>query len=492
MKKIIHYIITALSFLNLIIFMSARPIWFFINQEAGGSSLVSYSIFGIIIVLFLLNILLLFKVKNFKFKHILLAIPTLIFMGLNVYLIYMMGSEKNTIVRNLLPMIPVFIIIILLAILVQKKYKLNIWVKAILALAVFFIVLFPQLNLQRIKITSGPNLTYVNDELVVIWTTNVKSTGFAEVQTKDGIKRYVSSENGIIDGNTMHFKVSIPDIEDGDIIRVAGKKIKAYYQNNVVYGKTVYSDELIYNDTRENSEVSFYVLSDIHERKDVYDKYLKNDDYDFVIFNGDLLSSVDDEKLIISEFLEPITDIEVPFYFSRGNHETRGADSRVLDDYLALEDNRYYYTFTYGSIYFIVLDSAEDKEDSHIEYAGLADFESYRNEETQWLESVVNGKEYEDYEYVIAVCHIPLTEDEKFPYKEEWMYLLSQMSADVLISGHTHKAEFIETERVPIIIGGGYTEANSGYEALKVSAGKQLIIDIITEDGTVRESYSID
>ena len=492
MKKIIHLILTILSFINICLFFSMKPIWFFVNQEIEGNTLWSKLIFGILIIIFVINLILLLKVKVFKLRHLLMSIPVIIFTGLNIYLIYMLGSEKNIIFRNLLPLLPSFVIIILLALLAQTKYKLNTLLNCVIVIAIGLVVFVPKLNLQPIKITSGPNFSYADDDLVVVWTTNVKGTGFVEVGTGDDLEVITSSENGIMDGNSTHFKVVVSDIKDGDTIRVGSKKIKAYYQNNVVYGNTAYSDYLKYDDTRNNDEISFYVLSDIHERKGIYSKFLSGDDYDFLVFNGDVLSSVDNQKLIVSQFLNPITkNIVKPFFFTRGNHETRGADARLLDDYLPI-GSRYYYTFTYGSVFFIVLDTGEDKEDNHIEYGGLADFEAYRQEETVWLKSVTESKEYEGYKYIIAISHIPLLQDEAFPYKEEWMNLLSQMQADVLLSGHTHKAEIIKTEVIPVVIGGGYVNANSGYEALKVSISDTLKIDIVTEEGKVRQSLELE
>lgn len=494
MKKIIHFLLTILSFINICLLYSLRPIWFFVNQEINGDPIWTRLIFLVLIVVFLTNLILLFKLKEFKFKHLLLGILSIVFLGLNIFLISQLGSEKHIVIRNVLQLIPVFVFTALLLLLVQTKYKLSALPKVIMALVMVAIFIAPQLDWQPIRITSGPNFTYVDDQLVVMWTTNVKSTGFVEVGEEGDFERVVTSEHGIIDGNTTQFKVVLPNIEDGDLIRVGSKKIKSYYQNNVVYGKTAYSEYIAYEDTRRKSEIGFYVLSDIHERKEIYGKYLDKEDYDFVIYNGDIISSIDSEELIVSEFFEPITtNTKVkPFYFTRGNHETRGADSRLLDEYLALKDNKYYYTFTYGPVFFIVLDSGEDKADDHIEYGGLADYESYRQEETDWLKSVVEAKDYADYEYIIAISHIPLLEDVEFPYKKEWMDLLSEMSADVLLSGHTHKAELIKTESVPIVIGGGYADSKGGYEGIKVSVdGEGLTIDIVTEDGDIRNTYMI-
>lgn len=491
MKKAIYYTTTVISFINVCLFYSVKPIWFHLNQMIDGNLIWTKLIFGLFIIIFLALLFGVIKSKEFKIKHIFVSIPILFFLGLNIYMTSISGYDKNMIIKNIFPLTLILTIVFFL-ITLQAKNKLNSFFIGLSTINTHMTTFIRQLNLQPAKITSGPNFSYVGNELVVTWTTNVKSTGFAEYGQVNNLKRAASSENGMFASDTTHFKVILTNIKDGDVLRVGSQKIKAHYQTKIVFGNTVYSDFINYEDTRDKPILSFYILSDTHGRKDIFDKYLNADDYDFVIFNGDMFSSIDTEKQIVSEFLTPITSNKVkPFYFARGNHETRGACSAMLDDYIALEGKRYYYTFTYGSTFFIVLDTGEDKGDGHVEYFGLADYAAYRKEQTAWLESVAAAKEYEDYEHIIAVSHIPLLKDEIFPYKGKWISLLNEISADVLLCGHTHKAEIVKTDNIPIVIGGGYDNSNRGYEAIKVTAGETILFEIITEDGDVIESYKI-
>ena len=76
---------------------------------------------------------------------------------------------------------------------------------------------------------------------------------------------------------------------------------------------------------------------------------------------------------------------EYPVVYVRGNHETRGEFAAHLRDYFPTDTNELYFTFRYGPVSAVVIDSGEDKADDHYEYSGLVDFESYRQQEFDWL-----------------------------------------------------------------------------------------------------------
>jgi predicted phosphodiesterase len=423
----------------------------------------------------------------------------------------MLGSEKHIVMRNIKQITPILLLSLLVVfiVIVYPKLKLsrNFKISSLITLISLTTLLFGISYDSNINITSGPYIQYIAEEtFAVMWTTNEKSTGFLEYgYDESSLEKMELSEHGLIQANTKVHKVIVSEMTEGMIFRVGSTDIKDYFQNNVVYGKTVYSDFVSYEDNKSKDNTSFYVLSDVHERNDIYDKYLSEGDYDFLFLNGDILSSIDSEDIIVDHMLKPISEYTSgfkPFYFTRGNHETRGEASRELSDYLALPDGRYYYTFTYGPIFAVVLDTGEDKLDNHEEYGGLADFEAYRAIETEWLEGVVASNAYQNSDYVIAFSHVPLNsydiESEETPlslYEEKWVELLSDMSVDLMVSGHTHASEFIEASDdipFPIMIGGGYVESNQGYEAIKITANEKLTVDVINEDGVVTNHYLID
>src|SRR5699024_8608909 len=101
------------------------------------------------------------------------------------------------------------------------------------------------------------------------------------------------------------------------------------------------------------------------------------------------------EAQIVQHLIEPCTAIfasEIPFIMSRGNHETRGAFRREFKQYFSYPTNKYYFSFKQGPVYWVVLDTGEDKPDDHPVYGGVVDFDSYRQEQVDWLTKVVTSE----------------------------------------------------------------------------------------------------
>lgn len=524
--KVYYGVMLFLAFLNMAVYWSMKPIWFFINQTLGAP--LGTSGFGALLIFFLsctvvvyILIRLAVQVKKgpealYKFKSLHVILPVLltgILTALNAFLYGMLGSDTSIVPRNLLSALPFMLAVgcSLYFVVFYPDHRLSKKKSVRYLIATVFIAgaCLYFIDFGNVAITSGPYVQFLDDgQYAIMWTTNKNSTGWVEYGTsEEAMTRVQTSENGLVDGNTTVHKVILP-LAPGDegIYRVGSTKTRNIYQNNVEYGNTVTSDYSAYAYDPLKEETSFYILSDVHEKDAIYESFLSEGDYDFFVLNGDILSSIDDEKIIVDEMLKPITNYtegEKPFYFVRGNHETRGAEARSLPDYLALPDGRYYYTFSYGPVFAIVLDTGEDKLDDHEEYGGLADFESYREIETAWLASVAESDAYKEAPYRIAFSHVPLNAygdlEEASPlrmYEEQWVQLLNDMELDVLFSGHTHENEIVmpdpDAHNFPIIIGGGHSGDGEKYVGIKVVADQELMsIDFIDEEGAVLESYWI-
>ena len=112
-------------------------------------------------------------------------------------------------------------------------------------------------------------------------------------------------------------------------------------------------------------------------------------DYDAVILMGDATPGVDYEEEVVKnivEFAGKLSEGSMPVLYTRGNHETRGEYANKLADALGLD--KFYYTADMGNYSFIVLDSGEDKDDSHAEYGGMTDYNTYRADMIEWLKGV--------------------------------------------------------------------------------------------------------
>ena len=109
---------------------------------------------------------------------------------------------------------------------------------------------------------------------------------------------------------------------------------------------------------------------------------------DLLFWNGDMFDDIGSERQLAEQLLCPAGlpyAATRPVYFSRGNHDVRGAAARVLGRCLETPGGEYFYTVRQGPVAFVVVDTGEDKEDGHPAYAGLNDFDSYRTRQATWL-----------------------------------------------------------------------------------------------------------
>lgn len=108
----------------------------------------------------------------------------------------------------------------------------------------------------------------------------------------------------------------------------------------------------------------------------------------------------------------------VPFELVRGNHETRGNMARVFPSFFPKKDGKIYGSYLLGDVMVVMLDSGEDKLESHWAYAGLTDYDAYRTEQAEWLAQVVKSKVYKRAKYRIVISHFPLIVDEESKQKK--------------------------------------------------------------------------
>ncbi|MBR3803273.1 MAG: metallophosphoesterase [Clostridia bacterium] len=166
---------------------------------------------------------------------------------------------------------------------------------------------------------------------------------------------------------------------------------------------------------------------------------------------------------------------EIPVVYVRGNHETRGEFGAQAIKYLPSETGEYYFTFDFGSLSAVVIDSGEDKEDDHKEHSGLVDFATYREQEYNWLCSL-DASKFEGAKYKLAISHDPTLTDH---FGKDWTSPLNTLGVDLVVGGHHHQSKFIE-KTVPVFIDGGKLGD-------KVWAASMLTL----KDGTIN-MYTVD
>lgn len=360
-----------------------------------------------------------------------------------------------------------------------------------------------------LQIISGPYLQSPTDtSITIIWITNRNATGWVEYGTEDdSLQRAFNSHHGLIDANVPIHKVTITEFKPGNtyLYRVISDDILTFEAEKVTYGQTVTSDWHHFQTLdRGKRNISFIVFNDIHENWTIVPKMLKlkkKKPYDLVFFNGDIINDIHGEQQIL-DFINSNTALfaaEKPFAYVRGNHETRGSFARSLPNYIASTNGNYYYSFDHGPVHFVVLDGGEDKEDGHVEYSGLVDFDAYRARQTVWLRNEINSTAFQAARFRIVIVHMPFPRSsatwhgEVNAYKR-WGPYLNAGKVDLLISGHLHNYGILDPEKgrheYPIIIGGGPGPGEATMIRVDVNKSRAAIT-MIRDDGEVVGTYKV-
>jgi hypothetical protein len=321
---------------------------------------------------------------------------------------------------------------------------------------------------QEIKITHGPYLQAVGEnEATVVWTTDKEAVSWVELAPAGDESFYAVERPPFYqtrDGNRvvgkLH-KITLSGLAKGTEYRyrIYSKEVIHYEgQSNVLYGKTtatnVYSKKPLRFRTLDSSkpEVSFKVVNDIHGR--VSDLQALTKDVacgrtDLMIFNGDM-SDMEDETAYFAAFMDEAVNLfagEVPVFYARGNHETRGKFNVNFSTYFPTSTGKLYYSFRQGPVHFIVLDSGEDKPDSDIEYSGLSQFDAYRTEQQEWLKNELKSESFLSAKYRLVIVHIPPVDSDwhgTTEVRENFLPALNNAGITAMFCGHTHRYQYVE------------------------------------------------
>lgn len=334
-----------------------------------------------------------------------------------------------------------------------------------------FLVCLPfKLFPQSVKITHGPYLQAVSEtEATVVWTTDKPAVSWVELAPAgddsfyaEERPQYYQTSHGNRVVETLH-KITISGLEKNTEYRyrIFSREVLSHYGHRVMYGDiastNVYSRKPLRFTTfdRGKQEIAFTILNDIHSRVDDLKALSKEVQYgntDFVIFNGDMVSFMNGEEQFFEGFMDDAVEMfagEVPVFFARGNHETRGAFSIRFPDYFPTSSGNLYYSFRQGPVHFIVLDPGEDKPDSDIEYSGLADFDAYRTEQAGWLKKELEKEDFKTAGFRVVIIHIPPLGSSwhgPLDIQKKFLPILNKAGIDVMICGHIHRYMYIEPD----------------------------------------------
>ena len=330
-----------------------------------------------------------------------------------------------------------------LAILPPLKVKcravLGVFLAAVVAAAAFA-YLFPS---GSCRIISDPVVMDTGKDYSVVFATN--KPGTASVSYSFNGKEYtVNAQTGgrkIADRIVHAVNVPYEHLKNNSYT-IESTCVLGEYGYGSKLGKTAKGGPYDFK-VNEEDEQSYLVISDWHTYLNDAKAAISNlGEYDAVIMLGDPAPSMDFEEEAaeyIVKFGGELTNGAIPVIYVRGNHETRGAFADQLPSYLGYD--KLYYTVERGAYSFIVLSSGEDKPDDHVEYGGLDDYARFR---AQMIDELKNVELKSD--KVIALSHAwQVDEPDKAASFEAWD-ALSALGARFMLSGHTHRCEFIDSD----------------------------------------------
>lgn len=315
-----------------------------------------------------------------------------------------------------------------------------------------------------------------------------------------------SELDGFKEANQTLFNIKLTDLAPGKTYyyKVFSKEILSFKPYELIYGEEI--ETAIFSFTTPlalGTEVSCLILNDIHDRPNSFSELISLNEekpFDFVFLNGDVFDFQEDEKQLIDHLIAPCTKLfakEVPFILSRGNHETRGKFSRNIKPYFAYPENDYFFTFRQGPVFFIALDTGEDKPDDAPVYAGIVNFDAYREKQARWLTKVMQSQAYQDAPYKVVFMHIPPFHSGDWHgtmhCRKLFNPLFERHKIDMVISGHTHRHGIHDPQAdhaYPIIIGGGPKDGTRTLIRLEANE-KNLKVVMKADDSKIVGEYTI-
>ncbi|PKK99920.1 MAG: hypothetical protein CVV56_08695 [Tenericutes bacterium HGW-Tenericutes-1] len=472
MKKTIY---SCIAIFNFTLYLSMKSIWSGIEGMFKIHAL-QFIFLGIVSVLFILSIVLHFiKIKD-KYLYIFMSFSLVLTIAL-FYMLYLGIDSYRYFVKAFVEilmylMLTYFVYFIIFKFPTCKLSKNRLYKRLLFGTFVSLLVVI-SFDLEFHYVTNKPVVYAVENTYQIVWTTSTQST--AEVRIGDTIyyDLYAGSERS---ETTIH-KVVVPMSVLDSIKSYTISSTHVFYRgpySGVLGGTTEKTFQFYPVDTSDG--LKYYTVSDTHTQNKSAIKAASyfEEDLDFLIMAGDIMNHIEDssDAEVILQLAYDITQGEKPVIYARGNHEVKGTYADQLHRYVGSLNEKFYYTFNLANIYGVVLDLGEDHGDSWWEYYDTAQYDIYRNEQTLFLQEVIDEASYANpsVEYTLGICHIPvaLVEDEFLDaILNEWAPLLNTFNFDVFISGHKHQL-LAFSDDIPAITEFDYHE---NYRADDYSAG---------------------
>ncbi len=361
------------------------------------------------------------------------------------------------------------------------------------------------------RLLSDPVVTNpAPDGVSVLWATNGPATGWVEYgETPNLGLRAGGSDEGLFPFDERTFKVRLESLKPGTryFYRVHACRIEFRNAYKIIREEEVTAGPFSFvTPNPAAAETRFTVWNDTHENSTTLQGlHAAHSEApgDFLLWNGDVVNEVDSEEKMVGQFLSPAGlpfAATTPYYYVRGNHDVRGPAARRVARFVDVPAGKYFYSFRQGPLAAIVLDTGEDKPDTHPVYAGLNDFAAFRSAQAEWLAREIEKPHFKSAPFRILFCHIPLWwHDEKavgdycLDGRAKWHDLLVKAKVQLVISGHTHQADWYPAnDQHPYgqLIGGGPKPSAATY-IRGHATGDRLKVQHHRLDGSILHEFEV-
>ncbi len=282
----------------------------------------------------------------------------------------------------------------------------------------------------------GIRLTYIHnfsDSIVISWFTEKNAS---DPKVSYSLKSDLSDLIEIKPNMTI---ISNIYLYSAEIVSLLSNKTY-YYQirsdnNNIreIMNFTTFANSpshfrfLVYGDSRTEPDG----WTQRNERRNLTKRIMEyfSESFDFIVHTGDIVYDGRLQEEWNKYFMdtETINAYKLGVY-AEGNHEG-GVNTRMYDNLLMPNNatNRYY-SFSYGGIGFIILDSAENDV-------------NYINDQTNWLNQTLIKFSQENI-FNFAFLHHPLLGTRSNSYhRDNWKPLFDKYNTTLIMCGHNHHYE---------------------------------------------------
>jgi acid phosphatase type 7 len=357
----------------------------------------------------------------------------------------------------------------------------------------------------RPVITHGPYLAAPTDtSATVVWMTDLPSHSRVLYGAGGALDREaVPVKDGMVPVGTLH-AVRLTGLAPGRtyqyrVVSTPVLELNSYWSKK---GLELQSDSYTFTTfDRRKSTVSFVSISDTHESVPRIDSIMQKVDWsrtDFLLHTGDAFNGVQSEEQVWAKWLDPLIagglHQSKPLIYARGNHDTRGPFARQLEQYVPIEEGRFYYSRDAGPVHLLVVDTGEDKHDTTQVYARLNRMEEYRAQELAWLRRhAQTSARLKEAPFRVLVMHQPRwgwLSSQNEAAQAAWTAAANDAKVDLVIAGHTHRYSFTPAggpagNRYPILVVG------QGQVAKVDASATAIQVTVLDRDGSTLNAFTV-